>query len=187
MLIVTGTGRSGTGYMSRLLGIGHEETFNIDLITHPNGARKWGSDSSWMYPRFHSRGNYVAHVIRDPLLVISSISETVLNTRSPWTEYICALISEPWIDDRDWRVAAACRFHELWIQECDKVSDIWFRVEDVSPWHIIYLWEQVGRKVSWAEARALISDVPTGYNKREHRSVGENAYIAECRRKYGYT
>lgn len=74
-LVVTGTGRSGTMFMSRLfssLGVpcGHEEVFTIDGFNTWNWGRLQGDSSFCALPHIHSLNRLdtaILHVVRDPL------------------------------------------------------------------------------------------------------------------------
>lgn len=71
-LIATGTGRSGTGYMSQLLDIGHEHTFTVEGIRHP-----MTHDSSVFASRYidlHLGDAYKLHVVREPTACITSLA-----------------------------------------------------------------------------------------------------------------
>lgn len=74
MLIVTGTPRSGTGFMSQLLtkaGIpcGHEQIYGFEgghRVVDPK------AESSWLAAPHLKKHKDIVHIVRDPLKVISS-------------------------------------------------------------------------------------------------------------------
>ena len=77
-LIITGTGRCGTGYVAKVLqsagvACGHEAVFNPSM--EPTGAVE--AESSWLAaPHLDSpwmRGVTVVHLVRDPVKVINSL------------------------------------------------------------------------------------------------------------------
>ena len=76
MIVVTGTGRSGTGYMSKLLtsaGIksGHETLFNTDTFKN---SKELKADCSWLAaPFLHKYPTFtIVHAVREPIKVINS-------------------------------------------------------------------------------------------------------------------
>ena len=88
MLVITGTGRSGTGYMSKLLtavGVecGHEQVYT------PHGVAKKDvpAESSWCaVPHLQSPS---VVIIRHPLKVVKSWLELgIFLTRSEWGEFV---------------------------------------------------------------------------------------------------
>lgn len=78
--VVTGCGRSGTGYLAALLTAagrpcGHEAFFQPDTLVVPPAFRAPRGDASWLAAPFVSRlprGTVVVHLVRDPLEVVRS-------------------------------------------------------------------------------------------------------------------
>ena len=76
--VITGTGRSGTGYICKLLNelgvkCGHESIFKPD--TKNVDFRDYSGDSSWLAAPFISKFDsniMVFHQVRDPILVVRS-------------------------------------------------------------------------------------------------------------------
>jgi LPS sulfotransferase NodH len=79
-IIIVGTGRSGSGYLSKLLTLngimcGHEHSFNPSRhgpIQHPYQA-----DSSWLavpYLDNYIHNTKILHVVRDPIKVLESLT-----------------------------------------------------------------------------------------------------------------
>lgn len=81
--VVTGVGRSGTGYMAALLSsigfrCGHERVFTPFLDRAPTRGT-FSSDSSWLagpFVRQLPAGTVVLHQVRDPLAVVRSMLGT---------------------------------------------------------------------------------------------------------------
>lgn len=82
LLIVTGTGRSGTKYTANLLGIGHERHFTSDGIKHP-----LGHDASVVAHRYidmpFAAHWYVIHQVRDPRTCIPSLARGPVFAMTP--------------------------------------------------------------------------------------------------------
>lgn len=78
--VVTGCGRSGTGYVAALLSAagrscGHEAIFRPDTEWVPTTFRAPAGDASWLAAPFVlrlPRGSVVVHLVRDPLEVVRS-------------------------------------------------------------------------------------------------------------------
>ena len=87
--IATGTGHSGTGYVSRLLSscglrVGHEAVFRANGTTeyHSDVAGAWDGDSSWAAAPFVRDWPEatIIHAVRHPLATIQSLT---LNNTGP--------------------------------------------------------------------------------------------------------
>ena len=92
-LLVTGTGRCGTGWASRVLtsaGLpcGHERVFNLGP---PHVPPDMAADSSWLaVPRLGSpmlAGVPVVHVVREPLACIRSLSLVPYSGDNPYSRF----------------------------------------------------------------------------------------------------
>lgn len=80
LFVVTGCGRSGTGYMAKVMSeigyaCGHERVFNI-YERPPFAARELKGDASWLAAPFvqHLDGTLVLHQVRHPVEVIRSFA-----------------------------------------------------------------------------------------------------------------
>lgn len=91
--MVTGSGRSGTGYTAALLsaaGIhcGHEALFQPRTRSVPDFGT-WDGDASWLAAPFLDRlppGTPVVHQVRDPVEVVTSwVGLRFLSTRGPYS------------------------------------------------------------------------------------------------------
>lgn len=78
-VLITGTGRCGTGWMARALTAagapcGHEAAFTA----RGHGDCDWVAESSWLAAPYLDRldGVYVVHLVRDPLKTIASRAAT---------------------------------------------------------------------------------------------------------------
>lgn len=141
---IIGTGRSGTGYMSRLL---TECTHTPGLCGHEGwwcalGERTPGLDidASWLALPDIEAGRWagpVVHVVRDPVRVVESMLRTeffgaIIDTEYPQfaLEHSAAAASAlRWSP-----VAAAVEFWADWNMRCAAVAQLTVRLEDVSNW-----------------------------------------------------
>lgn len=181
---IIGTGRSGTGYMSRLItesslraGCGHESWWCALGERTPG----YEIDSSWLALPDIESGAWagpVVHVVRDPVATVESLLRT---------EFFGAIVDTPYPqfalkhceDARDalmWSpVAAAVEFWADWNARCAAVAQLTVRIEDVSNW-------DGGHESIAAATLDLVADVlgvefgawqvaaalPTDVNHRDH-------------------
>ena len=81
MIVVTGCGRSGTGYAAALLSAleiecGHERVFTPETQVAPRDLGGLTADASWLAAPFLSDlpdGAVVLHQVRDPVAVVASL------------------------------------------------------------------------------------------------------------------
>jgi len=110
--LIVGTGRCGTGYISRVLtrvGVkcGHENVFSIHGIK-PN--KDYIGDASWLavpfLPNFDPESVFVVHQIRHPFKTIGSLVSIPGLLQKPFTpygEYIAHMV--PLIWDKDYNLS----------------------------------------------------------------------------------
>lgn len=140
-IIVAGTGRSGTGYMSKLLtanGIkcGHEMVFTAKGVLP---FRRYQADSSWLaVPHLREwRGKAtVVHHVRDAASVLRSWffdwpSIFNVGSRHRMNQYAKYLYQYyPDIKDEKEPQDQALLYYIMCNSMCELVSDLFFRVED---------------------------------------------------------
>lgn len=156
MIIVTGTGRCGTGYLAQVLtalGLpcGHEQ-----VITFSGGRRNLGrfvAESSWMATPFLRPGDHVILLYRSPALVIPSMLRMAF-FQKPRVRRVSGLTS------RDQQRNAET-FYVQWNQQALGRADIVMNVERIDWGHLASL---AGMKSGEAEEAAR--NVPTDYNTR---------------------
>lgn len=92
MFLITGCGRSGTGYISYQLnesGIvcGHENVFTAEGYI---GWKNYQGDSSWYAaPYIHKIGNVpILHIVRDPQKVVHSFYRLGLFSNLSWRNFV---------------------------------------------------------------------------------------------------
>jgi hypothetical protein len=197
--VVVGTGRSGTGYISKVMtaaGIktGHEAWWNP--YGRPGRTRLLG-DASWCAV-FNLEGyeGHVFHQIRDPLKVVSSLATTELDPAwrnrdnhlyYAWRQRNINLTGNPTID------AMAVVVH--WFRESERRSEWAYRVEDINEVTIMEIARRVGLEVKKTRVQEALRAVPTNTNQHQHTDIAwddlpKNELKAELlaiAAKYGYS
>lgn len=150
-LIVTGCGRSGTGYTAALLtaaGVecGHERVFTGDLRDTPE-IGEGAADSSWFAVPYlpYQDDPHIAHQVRHPLAVVASwLANRSLESRfvrvflRQWCPQALAEntpergVLRYWID---WNREAAKHAHQRWA------------VEQIEPGYLAHALQGAGRSV----------------------------------------
>lgn len=120
-VLVTGVGRSGTGFMAKLLTMngvecGHESVFGVNGVTR-NGGLIWHpndrpSESSWLaaplvQDLYHNFGyvdenTKIIHVVRNPYKVVQSIwgiGTLDLTDENPIRRYVAAVLPSIFADE----------------------------------------------------------------------------------------
>lgn len=138
--LVTGTPRSGTMYMSKLLtslGVpcGHEQVFTASGIIEQDVVMV--AESSWMAVPFLNNpflyNATIIHVVRHPIQVISSIINSLyfFNRSYPKNEFeTVAYKFTPDLIVNDNQVARACLFYVHWNEIVEPIAHFRYHVED---------------------------------------------------------
>ena len=199
--VVTGTGRSGTVYMSRLLtsvGIAcsHEAVF------HPEGKPEWGrhrGDASWLaVPYLDVFDGYVLHVVRDPLAVVNSyvgigfFDHDYDHSHDRWRAF--AEHHAPNVFTLDDPVTRAMAWYVEWNRRIEPHADRRIRIEDLTGDDLVDLAQKIGKSLSLDELPDAIASVPTNLNSRERAvltldDLPEGEYLdglTEIAIDYGY-
>ena len=134
MIIITGTPRSGTQYISKLLTsigvpIGHEQYFGLPLGgIHRNNPQ---GDSSWLaVPYLCEHKARIIHIVREPVKVISSMmGRDFFNRVSLYDEFINFYLPIP----KDYSLLDKCiYFYVNWNTEIQKYTGSnFYKVEDI--------------------------------------------------------
>jgi hypothetical protein len=190
-IVITGCGRSGTTYTSRLFktfgfSVGHERE-------EEHGISSWylASEKSKRKPTLkdvQSRNIPIVHQVRDPIKVISSMST---------------------VSDRSWKLIRECipiksndslrlkcmKYWYHWNLLAEDKSEFTFQIEKIKD-HLPKLFSIAGFDESHLEISKM-SKVPTNINKRNHSSLTwenletEDEQLTEDIRKlatrYGYS
>lgn len=165
-LIVTGCGRSGTGYAAALLtnaGVecGHEDVFTGRLDTRP--VLTEGADSSWFaLPYLAAQDAYVVHQVRHPLQVVASwLANRSLESRfvrrflSRWCPQALAEstpargVLRYWVD---WNQRAASKCAQQWV------------VDQITPDALGHALAESGRPTR--HAKAAVDQTPREVNTK---------------------
>jgi hypothetical protein len=156
-ILITGCGRSGTKYISVLLGrcgleLGHERKVGKD------GISSWlfGVESStapWGPPPADYRFEHTFHLIRNPLSAIPSIA-----TFGPaaW-EYISRHIS---IETSDSLILKSAKYWLYWNGMVENKTDIRLKIEDM-PGAIAMLCDRVGAQFDMSRIKQVPNDLNT--------------------------
>jgi hypothetical protein len=166
-VVVTGTGRSGTGFLTEVLrevcvNAGHEAWFNPFRKMAPDLQ----VDVSWMaLPMLSGRERFVGFQLRDPLKVLSSLANGDLETPDGVAYLRFAQEHTPGWDDTDPLLHNLVRFLTHWWEKGVGAADQVWEVEELSPDTIVHLALEAGVEVSWEDAEAAIAGVPASTNK----------------------
>jgi len=204
--VVTGTPRSGTKYLARVLsscGIdcGHEKRFNPweAVWSEPRRDDRPFGDSSWLVVPFLDQlpaTTKLLHVVREPLKAINSIIGTGhFEWASDYTWFLLKHAGLTYSTDPEQVKVNAQRFWVTWntrIENSGRVA-LRFQVEET---------EQVYREIieildpsqqpHLERLGEVLDSIPTDVNKRSHVCgpvLTESDLIPECRqlaRRYGY-
>lgn len=140
--VIVGTGRSGTGYIARVLtasGVrcGHEGWWNLG---HPS-VRFLKGDASWMATfRLDGYMGQIFHQIRNPLLAMRSIAavEVAPHRDTPWYHY-----RSQFVEFTGDPITDAVLVADRWLSKAEQLSEWTWRLEDVSA----DLIREIGRRV----------------------------------------
>lgn len=164
--VITGTGRCGTKYISRLLtaaGVktGHEQWWNpLD-----NKASRLVGDASWCAAfNLDAYEGHVFHQVRDTIKVVESMVAVEVaphRVDKAWPQYRRRYIDfsgDPLID--------AMRITEAWLAESERLAEWTWRLEDVDADLVVALGERIGMKLRRDRVEAAMAEVPSDTNKK---------------------
>ena len=203
--VITGTPRSGTGFVSQILrnlgfDCGHEARFNPWATIYEerrHDDRPWG-DSSWLAVPFLSHlppSTKVFHVVRDPLKAINSIIGV---GHFSWdSDYRTFLLRHCGIDRGKWNAdpSTAQFFWMTWNRMIEQNSQVVmrFQLERIENFVQRIANEILPKSdIRQNHIKDSIGAVPTDYNTRPHQCgpiLTESDLTKECRamgRRYGY-
>lgn len=139
--VIIGTGRSGTGYMSRLITgwtghttCGHEAWFRAVGAPEPG----FDIDASWLALPHLEDGTWdgpAVHVVRDPVATVRSLLRTEffgLIADTPYPAFAMANCKAAADALAISPVAAAVEFWAHWNARCAAVAQLTIRLEDIS-------------------------------------------------------
>jgi len=162
MFLITGCGRSGTVYMSKVLNraglrVGHEragEDGAVSPIWVVGGKH---------YPRYHQQGqrpefDLVLHQVRHPLQAIASLTTTMPSSWKWLAKHVPICLE-------DHVVQLAAEFWLYWNLLAQGASEYMYRIEDLEQaWPRIR--QLTGAKGPYGDA---VEGIPKDTNKRSHR------------------
>lgn len=172
-LIITGTGRCGTGYLSKVFQVVkvpalHERIFNPTNTEFPPWAR---ADSSWLAAPF--LGNYpdayVVHLVRNPLDTVKSFVgirffDDSCTSHGPYREFALEHCPEAFkLDDPTERAMA---FYVLWNRRIEPHADVRVQVESVTADDLYPAVKASGNMSMPWEIQQALDLVPSNVNTR---------------------
>lgn len=163
--VITGTGRSGTGYIAHLLrqlGIrcGHESWWNPHNRHEPN----LDGDASWLAaPLLHLYQGHVFHQLRDPIRVIDSLRNGEMF--QPGVEYYLRYADLHTPGGFTDNLEGAVRFCAHWLQLCDERAELTWKLEDVDAPLLVELTRRVGKPCTLEQAQKALEAVPRNVNQ----------------------
>jgi tetratricopeptide (TPR) repeat protein len=175
-LVFTGPGRSGTGYISRLLteaGIlcGHEIVFGP--YTTSIDWREFDADSSWLaVPWLSTLGAdvLVVHLTRDFLPCAQSwagvgqFDENAHPNHGPYLDAVERFA--PGILQMDDRLARIASYWTIWNESAARRSNCHLRIEDVNEGSVSSILELAGHTVDPGALADAFLEIPSNYNTR---------------------
>ena len=198
--LITGCGRSGTGYIAQLLSAlglpcGHEKIFSLPAVVREKLAwpETWPGDSSWLAVPFLDElpeGTAVLHQVRDPLAVVRSFARIrFFEGKEPYRDFL----------ERHLEGLAACdpleaglRYWDEWnakVEEAEHLeglSYLRYRLEEMSEELVCRLLDHLGHPYDPLRVREVVVTHSTNYNTRGDRAADSGitwASLPECAAK----
>ena len=174
--VVLGTGRSGSGYIQRVLeaaGVhaGHEHWWTYQ----PSRRRPYlDVDSSWLATFEDQLPLRVWAQVRHPVACVASLAAHEFEDGPwlPWRTDHLDLTGDRWRD--------ACRAYVHWNRAALARAERWWRVEDVDAWLIVDLARRLDRCVEHDVARDALAQVGTSTNNRNRPATQGLPDVAEA-------
>lgn len=198
--LITGCGRSGTGYTAQLLtalGLpcGHETIFSLPAVVKERVAwpKTYPGDSSWLAVPYLAElpaGTAILHQVRDPLAVVRSFSRIrFFQEQVPYREFLERHLEglaecEPF--------EAALRYWDEWNAKAEEAAQIEglaylrYRLEDLSEELVGRILEFIGHPHDPTRVHDAVVTHPTNYNTRGDLRIDSGiswAALPECSAK----
>lgn len=173
--LIVGTGRCGTGFISRVLpDCGHEERFGPDGVRLGHKSR----EASWLaVPFLAAMDCRVVHLVRDPLLVYQSLyaQQGLFDDGNVYGKFLgkwMRMFDRHW-NERD-KGGKVELFMRTWYTLCSSYPML--KVEDID--------EETVMK-TWGTRPSAIKKWK-GYNSRPRADVSVPESILELRKEFNY-
>lgn len=162
--LITGTGRSGSGYIARALSdcgvlCGHEEWWN------PQTHRRDGlvADSSWpaLALNLGDWDGQIFHQVRHPIRVISSMMQEVGRAKRihPYWQLRTKMFTPTGDQIPD---AVAC--YLAFFDRAEELSSWTWRLEDVDAGLLCEIGDRLGHPIAWDVAERVVEHLPKDMN-----------------------
>lgn len=187
-VVITGTGRCGTGYIARVLQlcgieVGHEAVYG------PTQALGWDDidwrtldgDASWLaLPLLTTHEGPTFLQVRHPLATLPSLVATGLFGDDRTDNYSRVIAKHaPECLASPTEIERAAAFWTMWNRWALTQVDSWWRVEDVDVDVLARIAEAIGRVIPEPAARSALTTVPRDYNGRHRPAVDIPAGVTE--------
>lgn len=192
LVLVTGCGRSGTGYMARFL-----RSSGVDILHEHMGSD--GSVSWLMAARIDwapwgplakdYKFEHVFHQVRDPLKVIQSFYN--VPPRATW-EWISAVIPQIKLTDSD--LTKCAKYWVYWNLMAEKRAEWTYRIEDFDK-----AYKEMGRRLGKTFDETILHSIPKDTNTKGppirvitweilHDELDSDTYnkVRSLAQRYGY-
>lgn len=176
-LIVTGTGRCGTGYVSKVLQAAmvpadHERFFNPAHHEIPDWGR---ADASWMAAPYLADypDAYIVHLVRHPLRVIESLVSTYLfedevsEPKAPYAGFLRDHAADAM--KKDTPLERAVAFYLDWVDRIESYASVRLRVEDeITSESLVAMMAAAGSRKNRGDAAGALARIPLNVNTLPH-------------------
>lgn len=168
-VVITGTGRCGTGYMAHLFTHSAIPATHEAVYAPDGGDWEWQRiEASWMAaPHLNTFDGHVVHLVRHPLDVINSLVGIEFWTNPVHDEYqTYAETHLPTVLEYDDPVEKSMVWWVEWNRLIEPYADQRIRVEDVTPEDLSVIAAEAGARHSPSDMLPALHRIPTTVNHR---------------------
>lgn len=175
-IVVTGCGRSGSGYVAKVLAAcglnaGHEAVFGP--WTRRAEWKGWDADVSWLAVPWLSTmtDELVVHLIRDPVecarstIGIGFFDDESHPLHGPYLDVIARFC--PGVLEQRTPLARFVAYYTVWNETVVRHADMTIRIEDLDESGIMEVMKRSGRDVSVTAIAQAMDATPQNYNTRK--------------------